>query len=693
MTAGSGWAPDEAAEVARPQAVEASERAAEPAPGGQTTYDDNRQRVGNGVGVMGVVHGSVNHTNNYYAVVDDEADGKITKPRFREGPYPAEEVGDRLRGFVETQSYAPCKEALLGRRVLLLRGESGSGTSTAAFALVQDVTGKGRVIGLDSSTDLTSWSPSTSGGYVVQGIAPEAGGRLDEVAFNQLTDHLRVKDAYLIVVVNRMTALPRAAAPWCRDHYAPSPRDVARARLKALADEGALSAEELRKAVGALELFPFKDYLEAGRRPIAGVEVAEELREYAANGRTPEAAAVNLRVGTAEAAGELLAGVRHSVGDLALTAAIALLEEQDRSVVERSATLLRPLLEARVTRTLPVAVSDDLLGRDIDARLAKVQARLLPRTAGVVRGRRYWIEPVAFRGRHLGEEVLRRLWLDYEGFSDVLMTWVRELPYEPGVDRVAGQRIGQVLCQASGSHVLQQLAGFAHSSVGWHRRLAAHALGELVQNVVLSAAVRAQLSQWSRAKGTQVRCTVAESCAGSLGLAMPDFALRRLHTILDDKGDSLDDDIYKAVSGALGVMLTEEANRRRIFVRLTAWLAEPRGTARHAYAVRAVHSLCSGGFPSIIRAGIRKVTLAELFADTWESLVPLVLGALDDEQLHEPMKAALATLERSLGPDGDTRMESFIGALAEASGGSRGLRRLFLARLRDSSVRARQLAR
>ncbi|MEU6623662.1 hypothetical protein ABZ926_23225 [Streptomyces litmocidini] len=671
---GSGVAPDQAPQ---PLAV--------PAAGSPTTYDGNEQTVRNGPAVMGDVHGSVTN-NNYYGPLDGEAEGTIAKPRFREGPYPPEEVVDRLRDFVEPPSYALCEEALQGRRVLLLCGESGSGTSTAAFALLQDATRNGRIVGIDPSTDLTGWTPSNAGGYVVHGIVPEVAERLDEVALNQLTDQLGDKDAYLVVIIERTIALPRAIAPWCRPHIAPSPRDVAEARLKGMADAGTLSPEQLRGAVSSLDSPAFKEYLAAGRSPVAGVDVAEELREVATNRRTPAAAADNLRIGTAEEAGTLLAAVCRNVDDLALTAAIALLEEQDRSVVERLAARLRPLLAARLAQAPTAKVSDDLLGRDIGERLATVRARLLPRTAAMSRGHRYWNEPVVFRGKHLAEQVLRRLWLDYEGLSDILVTWMKALPYEPGVDRAAGRRIGQVLCLASGSDVLRQLDGFAESPRSWQRRLVAHALGEVVQDTVLSAAVRAQLRQWSRLKKTEPRCTVAETCAGSLGLALPEFALSLLNTVLEGKGTPVEEEVHKAVSAALGVLLTEDTNRERVVRQLTTWLAEPPSTARHTYAVRALQGLCDAGFPAIKRAGIRRTTLADLFADSWESLVPLVLAALDDDQLHDTMTNGLAAVEASLGPDGRGRMEDFLGVLLRASGGSRGLRRLLFARLRDRSA-------
>ncbi|MEV0598437.1 hypothetical protein AB0I82_03890 [Streptomyces sp. NPDC050315] len=652
-----------------------------PAAGPTTTYDGNQQQVDRGLAVVG----SVRDITVNYAVLDGEADGKVVKPRFREGLYPESDVADRLRAFVKPPSYPACREQLDGRRILLLRGEAGAGTSTAALALLRDVTKNDRITGLDSATDLTEWSPSAAGGYLVQGISPEGGEHLDEVALNQLTNQLRGKHAFLVVIVTGMAGLPRALTPWCRTHIPPEPSDVARALLQRMADEGAFTGDQLANAFTALDQPPFEEYLAAGRSPAAGVEVAEELREVVANGRTSEEAADNLRLGSAEAAAQLLKTVRGNADDLALTAAIALLEEQDRSVVERLTAQLRPLLAARLEPTAARA-NDDLLGRDIHGRLAAVQAKTLSRTVGAARGYRYWVEPVAFRGKHLAEEVLRRLWLDYEGFSDVLLTWMRGLPYEPGLDRIAGRRIGRVLCQASGPDVLRQLSVFAHSRLGWQRRLAGYALGEAVQDVVLSGAVRTQLRQWSRAQKPEPRCTVAETCAGSLGLALPAFALSLLHTVLEGAEDQLDGNLHKAVSAALGVQLTEDSNRKPVLEQISSWLGEPDGTARHAYALQAVQALCVDGFPAINRAGIRRLKLADVFADNEDLLVPLVLAALDDKVLHEAMTTALTRLEKALGPDRQEQMDTFLTSLSEASGGHQGLRVFLLTRYRAHSA-------
>ncbi|MCU7821150.1 hypothetical protein [Kitasatospora sp. DSM 101779] len=605
----------------------------------------------------------------------------IAKPRFREGLYPVEEVTHRLRSFVEPASYPEWRELLRGRNILFLVGEARTGTSTTGLALLNEVTRGKRITGLDPEVDLAEWTPSNACGYLVQGLKPGAGALLDEVALNRITECLVVADAHLLVIIDRTAGISRALSSWCRTYVPPDPFKVARRRLERMAEDNALTPEQLATASASLGDAPFKDYLTTTHSPTAGVEVAEELWEVVANGRTHEAAADNLRLGSTEAAAELLAAVRGSVDELALATTIALLEGQDRTVVERFAASLRNELSIRVAADAAPR-EFDLLGRGIKDRLDSVQARLLPREVSTSGSYRYWTQPVAFRGKHLAEEVLERLWLDYEGFSDVLMDWLVRQPREPGIERVAGKRIGQVICQASGPAVLRQLGKFAASKLHWQRRLVSFALGETVQDVVLSGAVRAQLRKWSIQTAAEPRCTVAETCAGSLGLALPAFALNLLDNVLEASATPLDDQVRTSVAAALGVLLTEHANREMVFKHITAWLGEPNGTARHAFAAHAVEALCRGGFPTSIRAGVRRLTLNDLFGEDWAVLVPLTLRALEDETLHGAVRAALTAVERS-GPDGQERVTAFVTALIDSSGGHPGLRGLLLAMYRS----------
>ena len=450
---------------------------------------------------------------------------EIPNPRFREGPYPAREIEDRLRGFVEPPSYDPCRK-ILERGPLLLRGAGGTGARTTAFALLRDRFGAGGITGLDPALDLTRWSPSAARGYALQGLSPEAADALSGNALVALTRSAGKAGAALVVVLDERQQLPGDTSPWQVTHVPPPAHDVAKGWLLSMVREGGLPTSVRDTALAHLDEPRFADYLGAGQLPAIAVDVAKELREVAIGERPVEQAVENLRLGGTKVAQETLDVVRGSAEGLAFVAVVALLEYQDRTVIHRCAVELRDRITERAARSVDLSAAPasdgtgqrDFLGRSFEDRLAEVRAKLLPRQVVRTNGSRYWSQPVAFQSRHQAEFVLRRLWWDYDGMAEVLWTALRGMPYQPGVDLAAGQALGRVLCHSTGPGWLQPLYDFASSDYRWQRRLAAYAFGEVAQDPDLSSAVRARLREWSRRRGINLRCTVAETCAGSFGL-------------------------------------------------------------------------------------------------------------------------------------------------------------------------------
>jgi hypothetical protein len=588
-------------------------------------------------------------------------------------------VRDRLKGFVEPPSFPQCRRLLLTRRVLLIRGERGTGSSTAAFPLLRERCGADAVTGLDPDGELANWTPTTARGYLVQGMDPESADALSDVTLTALADRLRERNAYLVVAVERATPLPRGADRWLVDHIAPTPYDVARARLHGMR----LTADQLRNALEQLEDTAFKQHLAETSRPAVGVDVAEELREVVTGARTRQDAETSLRLTGANAAEQTMNTVRADPDGLALAAAVSLLQHEDRSVVQRCATRLRSLIAARAQpdtersgeNSTPGA-APDVLGPNLTQRLKSVDAQLLPRVVRSWGRYRYWAQPVAFQGRHRAEAILERLWLDHEGIADLLLTWLMETEYQPGLDLVAGRAIGRVLRHATGAGALRQLQPLAAANQRWRRRLVAYALGEVAQDPLLSSAVREQLWQWGRQQDHLVRATVAETCAGSFGLARPEPALALLNLVLDGPAERMGTLLRDAVSFALGVLLTEDVNRRRVVRSLTRWLTEPAGTARRAYAVNAVTELAEGSFPAMRKSGMRPLRLAELVAGDPDLLLPLVRAGLADRQARDALTAGISALAPS------PAARAFIADLASDSLDLPGVRSLLLTRHR-----------
>ncbi|MCX2970512.1 MULTISPECIES: hypothetical protein [Streptomyces] len=643
------------------------------------TYRDNQQRVEHGVAFTGAVYGDFHH----HAATEE-----ILKPALREGPYPADEIAEKLRGFVEPPAHLPCRKAL-DRRVLLLGAEGGTGASTAAFALLAERHGTSGVTGLDPAEDLARWRPGDRRGYLLQGLPQDAADALGEVALRALADLLRQAGAHLVVTVRAGVRLPVDALPWHVAHLPPSPRDVAVRRLHAWAREGRLTGAHLSDALGRLASRPFADHLRGRSLPGDGVEVAAELREVVVTGKPVTVALESLRQSD-PGDRTALDDARGSADALSLLAAVALLPRQDRTVVERFAATLRPLLHERAPTDPASARPErpDVLGPAFEDRLARVGARPLPREPGAARRYRYAVQPVAFFGRHRSEVLLRRLWLDYEGMAELLWRALAALPDQPGVDLAAGQAIGRVLTHATGPDALRQLGPFAASERRWQRRLVAYALGELAQHAEHGGAVREQLRQWSRRRSAALRCTVAETCAGSYGLAHPRTALRLLDAVLDGPEADAEGSLWTAVSFALSVLLSEEPNHAPVLDRMAAWLAAEPGTLRHAFAAHAVQAMARSTFPLPGRSGPRKVALAEVLGDHPRQALALVTLALDTPATFEAVADGLLAIERDPHLRHRAACASFLAALSHAAAGRRGLTRLVLRRHRAHATTA-----
>ncbi|MFH8514164.1 hypothetical protein ACH4CE_03270 [Streptomyces gelaticus] len=649
-------------------------------PGPGNSFRDNRQRVDQGLAIMGGVMGDV-----FFGTSDENTSERIRKPRLREGPYPAEDVRARLHGFVEPPTHTRCRKVLDGH-LLVLRAGSGTGAGTAAFALLEERYGADGITGLDSQDDLSRWIPKERRGYLLQGLPPEAAGSLGEVALTGLAALLRRTGAHLVVTVRMETALPGDTVPWQVTHRPPPPAEVAVKYLRAKAEAGELTAGQEAEALRHLASPDFTGHLDAHPLPGDGVAVAEGLRDLVVAGKSAAAVLDDLRTGSPAAARKALAEARDRADLISLMAAISLLPDQDRTVVERFSAVLRPHIDGRIG---PVPASaggsgpgegaaarHDVLGPAFEDRLAAVGARLLPTRYGAAL--RYPVQPVVFSGRHRSDALLRTLWLEYEGMAELLWKSLDEAPHHPGVELAAGEAIGKVLARATGPDTLRQLHPFAGSDKRWRRRLVANALGEMVQYPALTGAVREQLRQWSRAAPVALRCTVAETCGGSYGLARPAAALRLLDTAVDRADEKLEVPLRTAVSFALSALLSEDSNHTLVLDLLREWQGAAPGTPRHGLAVHAVESMSKASFPLPKAPGVRRVRLADLLAAHPARAHGLVVAGLDDPATHEAVAAGLFLIEGDPELRRRTAFPRFLAGLASDARNHRGIQRFVL---------------
>ncbi|MGC5345050.1 hypothetical protein [Streptomyces sp. DT171] len=666
--------------------------------GAGSSYLDNQQRLDQGMAVMGGITGDV--TMLFTGPRDDAVTDYIVKPRLREGPYPAADVHARLRGFVEPPSYARCRKVLDGH-LLMLRARSGTGASTTAFALLAERYGTDGITGLDSPDDLSRWSPTEGRGYLLQGLSPQAAASLGEVVLTALAGRLRRERAHLVVTVPAETPLPHDTVPWQVAHRPPPPAEVAAKRLGTLTETGELTPVQESEALGHLASADFSGYLHAHPLPQDGVEAADGLRDLVVLGKPATAVLEELRTGSPSAARQALTESRHRSDSLSLMAAISLLPGQDRTVIEEYSAILRPLFDARhspdpataggperVDTSGPGAEGSqarrDVLGPAFEDRLAAVGARLLAPRSGAAQ--RYPVQPVAFSGRHRSETLLRSLWLDYEGMASLLWRALGTAPHHPDVELTAGRAIGKVLAHATGPDTLRQLYPFASSDKRWHRRLVAYALGEMVQYPALTGAVRNQLRDWSRATPVPLRCTVADTCAGSYGLARPAVALKLLDSVLDGPGKGLEVGLRTAVSLALSTLLSEQDNHADVLDRLRNWQAAEPGTPPHTLAVHVIESMSLTSFPRPGSPGVGRVRLADLLTDQPRRAVGLVVMALDDPATHAATATGLSLIENDPGERHRTDFPRFLAALSGEARSHRGVLRFILSRHRARAV-------
>ncbi|MFD9130988.1 hypothetical protein ACFVZA_00880 [Streptomyces bottropensis] len=657
----------------------------------RSSLREGQQRVDSGVALMGNVGGDFTYLN--ISAWDDEATERILKPRLREGPYPAEEVRGRLYGFVEPPSYAHCRKAL-DSRIVLLRARAGTGVGTAAFALLADRHGEGGVTGLDAMVDLSTWRPKADRGYLLQGLPAASARSLDDVRLAGLAEALRGAGAHLVVTMAQDAWLPSDASRWEAVHAGPGPYEVAERRLRLAAAEERLDSAQLDASLGHLASPEFTDYLSTHPLPGDAVDVSDALRQSVETSAPTGSVLKDLLTGTEAAARSALAQARHSADKVSLMAAVALLPGQDRTVIEQFATAMRPLLGARAAKKgeneSPEDLLPDVLGPSFEDRLEAIGARpLAPRTSTADRYR-YPVQPIVFSGRHRSATLLRHLWLDFEGMPDVLWEALEQMRYQPGLDLAAGEAIGRVLAHATGPGALTQLHRFASSNDRWRRRLVAVALGEIVQHPLVSGAVKEQMRRWSRSSAV-LRCTVAETCAGSYGLARPAAALKLLDAILDGSSPELEAKLRAAVAFALGALLTEEGNHVAVLETVARWLETGRGTPRHTLAVHVVHSLSLSTFPQPGAPGAVRMSLAQTLERCPAQGFAIVMLGLDDPATYEAVAQGLERIEAEPDMIQRTAFGHVLSELSRTARHRRGVIRFLLGRHRDHTNASRRV--
>ncbi|MEU5086292.1 hypothetical protein [Streptomyces sp. NPDC021356] len=549
-------------------------------------------------------------------------DSRRSGAAMRSGPVPDEELRRLRRIHVEPQGYVQLRHALRARRLLVLGAAPGTGRTSTALSLLDEVTtraphGSGaqpasghrvRRVGPDDGVRQLAASLGESrgeedeegrpgGGFLLEvsltrpGTLPPAEMDLDELAA-ALDRH----DAFAVVVVSvgaaanpllagryGMLCPPAPTQELLRTrlrerlerHAATSPRgedarpDDLLARAEALADR-----DDVKDAVGLKDLRPAEAELLASL--LAGHVLGDVSQEALLSGCRSLAAAQ---------AQEWFAGV-----DRALTAPAA--EPDGKTARPGTATLFHPVAfrialavlggaphsavaSAAHLLTWELSVQCDpdntparpLFCDDPDADLALSRAELTDGTVEVA-GAEVPARLIWYRGSALPSAVLAELWDRHFPTRAPVMRWLRLLADDPRpqVWMRAAVAAGE-LCVRDFDHGYTELVRpLAEAPTPLRRIFAATTLDQAARHASHRGAVHRLVGEWSRHGTTRLRWTAAMALGYGNAAATTDDTLDALARIgSHGDGDQL------AVASFNVVRLLALPDAPRVLSRMAEW--------------------------------------------------------------------------------------------------------------------------
>ncbi|MEV4879347.1 hypothetical protein [Streptomyces cyaneofuscatus] len=544
-------------------------------------------------------------------------DARRSGVAMRGGPVPEEELRRLRRAHVEPAGYVRLRRALESRRLLVLGGAPGTGRTSTALALLDEVTrngsgdgGRVRRVDPHQGEGVRGLSGEVAGGeggerrgtgYLLE-LALDRPGTLppDEMDLDQLASTLAEGGAYAVVVVS----VGSAANPLLAGRYGmvcpPAPsRELVTVRLRERLEEarGAGSPTEAEGA-GPLEraarLAEDPEVTEAvgldDLRPAEAELLASLLAEHLLGSLTREELLSGCRSIAAVQAHEWFAGVDRALaappsGDgrtsvrsataalfhpVAFRIALAVLGGGSHSAVSAAAHLLtwelsvqsdpdntpsRPLFcdDPESDRALSRARSDD---GAVDVAGAEVTGRL-----------------IFYRGSALPAAVLAEIWDRHFPVRAPVVRWLRLLADDPRpqVSMRAAVAAGELSVRDFEHGFAELVRPLAEASSPRRRVFAAAALDQVAGHASHRKAVRKVVDDWSRHGTASLRWTAAMTLGHGRAADSVDGALDALARIgVRDQGRQL------AVASLNVVRLLALPQSATVLRRLGKWVDDRR---------------------------------------------------------------------------------------------------------------------
>ncbi len=481
------------------------------------------------------------------------------------------------RPYVPASGYGALSAAVVDpqRRLVVVRGRSGSGKAAALLHALTGGVGDVTVMRLDTRTDLATLAPAQLPDcqvIVLDDLTAQHLDALDENTVDRLsaellganrwlgltvTDDLPINSAVEAVVVDiGDPPTPRQVFDRLLEYgLDPAPRErlLADPAVAQLLDEQLTPATALRRAARLAQRLSRPGHEPAVLVAAVRTQIDDRDRDECVQWfRT-------------------LPGLRAHCMALAL----AVLNGQPREEVTAAADRLVELIAPRPDRPEPGPAVDPF-GQDAGVPLATLRAVATPATRTRAEGE-IRITELRYRDALFPSWVLRHAWDEHDSARAHVVTWLRELGGHPNQDvrmRVAAA-VGVLATGAFEFVYAQIISSWARDDDETLRDSAALALGPPCRDEQLRHTVGTLVQGWlGTADEPLLQATAARTFGGDAGLARPSHALRQLALLAEV------DDIAVAVAVArsLGELVVQgtAALAGRVLADITGWVDQRR---------------------------------------------------------------------------------------------------------------------
>ncbi|GAB2735279.1 hypothetical protein [Amycolatopsis magusensis] len=447
--------------------------------------------------------------------------------------------------YLPVDGHAEMARTLERRRLLVLRGEPGTGRVTTALHLL-DQLAKGRVYRLDTGKNVKSLTssafPKRSAGYVAE-VSRRVSRGLTEENLDGLRDRLEKASSYCVLVAEADSRRAEVFGGYAFEYVAPDP-----ARLLAKHIEHEVTAEDSADVEAKLTLLQeaawTSEALGPSPRPLESVRVAALLAQHARGEISQEkveweaAQAVHYQVAEWFVPLQGLAPGPELDDALRLGAfrvALAVLNKSPYTLVAEAAEILGDKFVDATGKDEKRRLS--FFADDQASRLPGLRAKIIDGYATFGRTR-FPMPLLQFHDPRYPTAILDHVWRTHQRMRAAIDSWLLDLgkDHRPMLWVRAAQATGY-LCRSDFAHGYTKMispnamTNLSEEAAFTRRRSAAIALDQAARDDNLQPAIMERLQNWRRYGHRPLRWTAAATYGFTLGREHIDVALEELRVL------------------------------------------------------------------------------------------------------------------------------------------------------------------